>query len=519
MSEKKFNSKDLLNKINAWLTKAGCKIKNFFKKILKCLGHAGTFLLAVALVFWDKLKALYGKIPDKFKIFSKIGGKESRTNTNGPKNKKSIFSGFSEKDYAKLWAICGVFCALLFATVIIILVISKPKVPKPVEISQNSSVYSSSWTASVSFGGSIIMQDSLLNSCKTEMGDYEIYDGIKYLSKCFTSDLNIVSVIGAVNETSVPVSGYPKTNYPVNLIRALKSIHVNGIALASDHSFDAGVAGIDSTIAACKEQDVTPFGLFSDGNDYINPQICEINGIKIGFLNASCVTDDDYSALSEEERQNRVRYVNGADAKAASDAILQDVQVLKNSGANFIVVMLRWGTADFTTPSDVNRDIADTLVKNGVDVILGYGSNYLQKVTFKEFEQTDGTKKNCLIMYDLGNFYSDNSAASEKYAIPQDNLLVTLQLSMEENGTQAVISKAGYTPLYTSKKADNDISDRSMFINIPSGVYGSADEKPDIFSTNEQWTWCKNSFERTQSKMAEWVGQRMVLNETVDQTF
>lgn len=510
MSEKKFDSKELMTKINSKLTKILNKIKSFGKKSLKFIGTVGAFLLAVVLVCWDKIKLLYSKLPEKFKVLSKIITKEPKPDENSTyKRKKSIFAGLSEKDYAKIWAICAVVCFLIFAVVIIVLSLNKPKAPPAVRIESETSS-STSKTVTISFGGSVIMNDTLLNSCKSKIGDYEIYDSLKYLNKCFTSDLNIVSVIGAVNESSKPVTGFPKTNYPVNLIHALKSVHINGIALASDHSFDAGIDGVDSTIAACEEQSITAFGLYKGGDDYNEPQIKEVNGIKIGFVNASGFTDDDYYTLTEDQKLNRIKHFNSTSAPNAVKTIMSDVDALKKADVDFIVALLRWGNAETTYPAEYTREIADTLVKNGVDIILGYGSNYLQKITYKEFEQTDGTKKNCLIMYDLGNIYSDNSSASETYAIPQDNMLVTVELSLSQNGT-ATISKAGYTPLYVSRRRNNDISNRAEFITIPSSTYASADERPEIFSTDEQWTWCKNSFERSQSRMIEWVEQKMTL--------
>ncbi|MDR1565099.1 MAG: CapA family protein [Oscillospiraceae bacterium] len=509
---------------------ASTVLKKTGAALIKGLREVLLFIVAVLALAFDGIKKAiikgYRKLPPKYQIFGAAASKSKRRpsisssagRTAPPRTqavrKKSVF-GMSEKDYIKLGVIGGGSILAVIALVIIVLSVNKPKI-EPVATVEPIKVVETN-QATLTFGGSVVLKESILNSSRTQMGDYEIYEGLQYLSEGFSSDMNIVSLLGAVNAPDAKVSAFPKANYPINLIRALSSIHVNGLALAGDHCLDMGFAGVKSTIEACNELSILPFGIYSDINSHDTPQIREINGIKVGFLSYSGVQDDDYINLDDEEKVFTLKHFDPTKPNDASKAILEDAETLRNSGASFIVTLVRWGDYGTTAPSQDTRTLADNLACGGIDVILGYGSNYTQKITYKAFKQkSDDTEKNCLVLYDLGNLYADNSGLDTKKTVPTESLLVTIKLTLPPEGKTALMEDLSYTPVHISK-AEKDQTNRAQFISILSEEYSNYDTKPDIFATNAQWTSCKNSFNRLKTRVTEWVGDKIKLSAPISE--
>lgn len=511
----------------------GKKFSAGFIKALKAIGKglklAGLFILAVVMFVAEKigglLKKLYKKIIKKYKPFSseesdddaQVVKKKSRTGSSVSRKKKGkgLLSGMSEVEFTRVLVVCGISCVVLIGAVIIIFALSKPDPVPVISTTSDAEVATepSAASATITFGGSVVMKESLLSSVTNSSGEYEIYEGIKKLNNSFNSDLNIVSVLGAVNETSKEVSAYPTANYPLALVRAMKAVRINGVALASDHSFDMGYSGVTSTLDAFNNESITPFGLYTDMPSHDTPQIVEVNGIKIGFVNYSGVQDDNFINLTTDEQEFATKHYDAAKPEQAAAQILQEVQALKAEGAHYIVAMLRWGSTQSTEPSSEMRSLADSLVRGGVDTILGYGSSYTQKVTYKDFEQTaDGTDKTCLVMYSLGNIYADNSEMPKDGGNPTDSLMINLEITLEPDAVDAKVTDITYTPLHISKAGDDqDISVRAKFMTLPSAQYSSSERRPEEFSTNSQWDACKNSFNRLQDKMTSWVENRIKL--------
>lgn len=107
-----------------------------------------------------------------------------------------------------------------------------------------------------------------------------------------------------------------------------------------------------------------------------------------------------------------------------------------------IIALVHWGSEYGRSISEPQKEVADLLLGNGVDVIVGTHSHVANEMGFREVEIEEGVKKNCFVAYGIGDFYTDPEQDSG-----QVSMVLNLTFSRNEEGT-VEISEAGYIPIY-----------------------------------------------------------------------
>lgn len=115
-----------------------------------------------------------------------------------------------------------------------------------------------------------------------ESGKYDFQDNFA-LIKDYTSDADITIVNNELSTNPKrKVSTYPIFNIPEGIYDTYKTMGVDIVNTANNHSVDGGFEGIDTTIDAIHKRGLENFGTQKDeSTPYL---IKEVNGIKIGFL-------------------------------------------------------------------------------------------------------------------------------------------------------------------------------------------------------------------------------------------
>ncbi len=183
-------------------------------------------------------------------------------------------------------------------------------------------------------------------------------------------------------------SGYPHFNSPRQLGLDLVTLGFDVIGLANNHMLDMGAQGLADSTAFWRSQPVTAIGAL-DGSA---PAITEKDGVKIGWLAYTYGTNS-YAAPATSPVQ--VPYIN-------REAIKADIDALRQEGAVAMVVSVHWGVENTHTPNEEQKELAQFLADEGVDVILGHHSHCIQPIEW--LPQPDGTETLCI--YSLGNCVS-----------------------------------------------------------------------------------------------------------------
>lgn len=315
--------------------------------------------------------------------------------------------------------------------------------------------------AELLFAGDAMQHQAQLDRAK-ELGQGKGYD----YTDCFSLIApEITKADYAVCNLEVPLgggkdySGYPCFSAPDSYAEALRDAGFDMLLTANNHTLDRLDKGARRTLVALDSLGIAHTGTFYDSSqrDILLPLIKDVNGFKVGFLNYTYGT-------------------NGIDARDGAEVALIDRNVIhkeivktRKAGAEILVVAMHWGIEYVLLENSVQRSLADFLVDEGVDLIIGGHPHVIQpmKVVWNEREG-----KNVLVVYSLGNFISNMKTADTR-----GGALVRAYLARNENG-KAIFSHADYDTFFSAKPHGG----RSNFKVIPSWM-------PEEIPTGQRVHW------------------------------
>ena len=275
--------------------------------------------------------------------------------------------------------------------------------------------------------GNILCDESVYKSAYIN-SSYDFISMFKNVQN-YTQDANIAVAGLETNFVEEQYAGRTKYNSPKELATALSIIGIDVVNSATNHSFNYGAEGVNSTISTLNENKIDVAGIKNENLD--GKIIKEVNGIKMAFLSYTYGLND-VREIADEQR----KYVSFID----KEKMKQEIEDVKNQGAEYICVSVHWQTSSNFKPTQEQKDIANYLAENGADIIIGTHPNEVETMEVKENSQG----KNVLIVYSTGNFISSQSDVGII-------LQVQITKSMQGDNKDIWLSKVKYIPTYVYK--------------------------------------------------------------------
>ncbi|EKN65494.1 hypothetical protein BABA_20186 [Neobacillus bataviensis LMG 21833] len=265
------------------------------------------------------------------------------------------------------------------------------------------------------------------------------------------------------------LSGYPMFNSPHEVANALVNSGVDIVSTANNHSLDKGEKGIQAESAFLDGIGLPHVGSFIDEKDRENLRIINKNGIKISFLSYTYGT-------------------NGIPVPTGKDFLVNliDREVMKNEihrakkAADVVVMSIHWGNEYQRIPTDDQKDLANFLANEGVDIIFGSHPHVLQPMEW--IQTTEGRKS--FVIYSLGNFIS---AQYDNYKDIGGLATIDITKHVSEKGRTIELSNPMFSPTFVTSHRYH------QFRVVPlenAGAYGlsNADAKyKEIQEHMNQW--------------------------------
>ena len=123
--------------------------------------------------------------------------------------------------------------------------------------------------------------------------------------------------------------------------------------------------------------------------------------------------------------------------------MLSQINKAKEGNPDVILVSMHWGIEYQRAPNDEQKDLADFLFQNGVDIILGSHPHVLQPFEKREITLEDGTKKDGFVIYSLGNFM-----AAQNQANTRNSIILNLGITKHGDTGKISIDDISYIPIY-----------------------------------------------------------------------
>ena len=272
---------------------------------------------------------------------------------------------------------------------------------------------------------------------KTDEYDFSyVYEDIKNYT--LSSDITIGSLETTFAGKEKGYSNYPTFNTPDSLATALKDIGVDVVSLAGNHALDYGYTGLCRTIDVFNNIGLSHLGTYKTAEDQEKILIKDVEGVKIAFINYT------YGTNGIPLPSGKDFCVNLID----KDFIKKQINQAKEQNVDMIVACMHWGTEYRTTANSEQKDLANFLFENGVDVILGNHPHVLEPMEKKTITLQDGTTKDVFVVYALGNFTAD-----QRDEITRDSAILNLTITKNSDG-KISIDKVNYVPIYMYKNTN-----------------------------------------------------------------
>lgn len=320
----------------------------------------------------------------------------------------------------------------------------------------NQSISESDSIIKMSAVGDILCSEAMLQDAYDE--NTKTYD-FSHMFNNVSGFIDDADIIMGTMETGVMEGTYNDKNAPLEFARAVKNSGVNLVTISHNHSLDNGVNGLQETRENLED---IGFDVVGDKLETANA-VCikEVKNTKIAFLTYTCFMDNE--AQKTEEELNCVNMYSEEQAKS-------DIEYAKENGAEYICVMIHWGDAISNTVSEEQKSIADFLVDNGVNLIIGAHPSVVQPMEVRQ--NADGD--NVFIAYSIGTYVSTLSAEEAR-----TELVLNIELRKSGKDGKVYLNKVDYTPIYMLDNGEN-AQDRFKLIDMKSTATSYADGNTNI---------------------------------------
>lgn len=266
-------------------------------------------------------------------------------------------------------------------------------------------------------------------------------------------------------------SGYPTFNSPAELGQAIKDIGVDVLGTANNHCMDKGYSGLSSTLDVLDEMGFSHMGTSRSVDEQNTILVRDVNGINIAFLAFT------YGTNGISIPKDKSFCVNLIDR----DLIAKQIESAKRLDVDMICVNMHWGVEYQTSPNSEQKELADFLFKNGVDIIFGSHPHVLQPMEKRTVTLDDGSTKDGFVIYSLGNFISNQSDVNT-----QDTIILNLQITKSGKDGKISIDSFDYVPVYCYNKGSS-AKNRYELIDLKKSISdyenGTSSISPSLYNT------------------------------------
>lgn len=266
------------------------------------------------------------------------------------------------------------------------------------------------------------------------------------------ADLSMCTLVGSMKTAAE----YESYLLAPSFAETLAAAGFDMISTASDHCLDFGKEALDTTIEAIEANGMVNLGTAAN-HDTFDPTggiyTKVVNGATFAFLTYTWATNG-VSASGDPYAVNILTTDYMTDKVSVDYTRLDtDLARAKELGADMIVCSIAWSSNDsyYSDVRDDQRAVADYLCENGADIIVGSGLKVPQPIELKQVKLEDGSTKNCVIAYGLGNMLN---CLNDQNTNLSGLLYVTLKHDMD-NG-EVWLSNVSYRPLFMLDTDDYD---------------------------------------------------------------
>lgn len=360
-------------------------------------------------------------------------------------------------NYKKLFKYIFILALFIFLIFKLLSVIFVPKDnSKEIQIAETSSKPEPITIHMSAFGDTMCHLTNIKNAYDSSSKNYDFSNVFKNIRKYTeNADITIGNLETTFAGSSRGYTGYPTFNAPEILGQNLKDIGVDVLTTANNHCMDKGNSGLVSTLNFLDNYGIAHTGTARSEDEQNTILIKDVNGIKIAFLSYTYGTN---GITIPSDKPYSVNLID-------KELIKKHIASAKEQNVDVICVSMHWGIEYKLKPNSTQKELADFLFENGVDIILGSHPHVLEPMEKRTITLNDGTTKDGFVIYSLGNFVS-----GQVYANTKSTVILDIQITKNSEG-KISIDSVKYTPVYLyDKGASSKSRTRYTLIDINQAI-------------------------------------------------
>ncbi|MBD8043526.1 CapA family protein [Arthrobacter sp. Sa2BUA2] len=237
------------------------------------------------------------------------------------------------------------------------------------------------------------------------------------------SDLAVCHMETPVAEAGGPYAGYPMFNVPPQILTAAAAVGYQACTTASNHTMDAGTAGLNRTLSVLDSLGLEHTGSYASEADSAAPLIMDTSGARIGIIESTY----GLNGLTAD-------YPWQVDMLDPGDMILR-AKAARAQGADLVVGGVHAGDEYASLPNSQQVETAHALADSGeFDLIYGHHTHSVLPI-----ENYNGT----WIVYGLGNAVTE---LSPWYRVNNEGLIVRAQFVQDDDGGAWRVNDLAWAP-------------------------------------------------------------------------
>jgi len=279
----------------------------------------------------------------------------------------------------------------------------------------------------ITAAGDNLLHNTVSYACAVE-GGYDFRPVYQPISKIIEG-----SDIAFINQEVMftgEAGAYPNLAAPLEAADALVDAGFNVINLATNHTLDKGVKGLETCLETVHG---LPFdavlGAFRTEEESTQFSIVEKQGIHFGFLSYT------YGLNGYQLPGDKLWKISMID----EGKIKADLEAIRPM-CDYLIVSMHWGNEYQTKQGSYQEELAQLLCDGGADLIIGTHPHVLQPMAW--LENAEGHRTLCA--YSLGNFVSN-----QHKRVTMLGGILEVELLFEQDGTLLETTSAGVIPTVT----------------------------------------------------------------------
>lgn len=299
------------------------------------------------------------------------------------------------------------------------------------------------------FVGDLMQHADQIKAARTSTG-YDYADCFKHVKEEISrADIAVGNL--EVTLGGKPYTGYPAFSAPDEYLHAIKEAGFDVLLTANNHCLDRRQKGLERTIHKLDSLHIPYAGTYTDSiqREDRYPLLIEKNGFRIVLLNYTYDTNG-----LRPTGTNIVNYIE-------REQIKKDILKARRMKPDALIACMHWGIEYSSLPHANEKRMADWLLSQGVDHVIGSHPHVLQPMEIRPDKQTPGQHA---VVYSLGNFISNMSKKGT-----DGGAMVRLELKKVHGITRLIHSD--YSLVWTSRPV---VSGKKNFEVYPASFIGQS---------------------------------------------